>query len=54
MYHRLGHRSIPNNGYSAAEMLAELGYDTLEERASKIRLVMFYKILNNFIHIQTI
>ena len=38
---------------SVTEIMAKLGWETLEVRRSKIRLAMFYKIVNNLIAIQT-
>ena len=38
---------------SVTEMMAKLGWETLEVRRFKIRLAMFYKILKNLIAIQT-
>ena len=38
---------------SVIEILAKFGWETLEIRSSRIRLAMFYKIINNLITIQT-
>ena len=38
---------------SVTEMQTKLGWETLEVRRSKIRIAMFYKILNNLVAIKT-
>ena len=38
---------------NVTEMLAKFGWETLEAIRSKIKLAMFYKILNHLIAIQT-
>ena len=38
---------------NVTEIMPKLGWETLAVRKSKVRVAMFYKILNNLIAIQT-